>query len=205
MKKALVWISESIVVVLLAGCGKYAAPQPPERLSPAPVEVREVVATGDGVTIQWLAPTMDRQGKRLKELLGYVVYRKEMLRAGDAGDPPRSFEEIQRVDDTSLARLSKKAEEAAQAGKPVRRVSLASEERRVSMTDRAVVPGRTYLYKIVPFSAEGGEGSYDSLVQVVFFGSSGSAVTVIPAAKNESLEDASVNANEDQTPVDGIW
>jgi len=205
MNKALVWISESIVAVLLVGCGKYAAPQPPERLSPAPVEVGEVVATGDGVTIQWLAPTMDRQGKRLKELLGYVVYRKELHKAGDAGDLPRSFEEVQRVDDTSLARLRKKAEEAVQAGKPVRRVSLASEERRVSMTDRAVVPGRTYLYKIVPFSAEGGEGGYDSLVQVVFSGASGSSATVIPAAKNESLGDASVNANEDQTPVDGIW
>ena len=47
----------ALTAAMGTGCGKYAAPEPPERLSPAAVEVGEVIATGSGVTIQWLVPT----------------------------------------------------------------------------------------------------------------------------------------------------
>lgn len=195
----------ALTAAMGTGCGKYAAPEPPERLSPAAVEVGEVIATGSGVTIQWLAPTEDQRGKRLKELLGYIVYRKELVRAADTLDPLKPFEEIKRVDDSSLARLKKKTDEAVQSGKPARRVSLASEERRVSITDETVTPGRTYLYKIAPFSSEGVDGGVESLIRVVFTGASGSSITVIPAAKIESIEGNSINREDDLPPASGLW
>ncbi len=195
----------AIAAVVGTGCGKYVAPEPPERLSPAAVEVGEVIATGSGVTIQWLAPTEDQRGKRLKELLGYIVYRKEIETATDTLDPLKPFEEIKRVDDSSLARLKKKTEEAVQSGKPARRVSLASEERRVSVTDETVTPGRTYLYKIAPFSSEGVDGGVESLIRVVFTGASGSSITVIPAAKIESIEGNSINREDDLQSASGLW
>ena len=192
-------------VALGTACGKYAAPEPPERLSPAAVEVGEVIATGSGVTIQWIAPTEDQRGKRLKALVGYIVYRKELTTAADTLDPLMPFEEIKRVDDSSLARLKKKTEEAVQSGKPARRVSLASEERRVSVTDETVTPGRTYLYKIAPYSSDGVEGTVESLIRVVFTGASGSSITVIPAAKIEAIESNSINGEDDLSPAGGLW
>ena len=195
----------ALTAAMGTGCGKYAAPEPPERLSPAAVEVGEVIATGSGVTIQWLAPTEDQRGKRLKDLLGYIVYRKELETAADTLDPLKPFEEIKRVDDSSLARLKKKTEAAVQSGKPARRVSLASEERRVSITDETVTPGRTYLYKIAPFSSEGVDGGVESLIRVVFTGASGSSITVIPAAKIESIECNSINREDDLPPASGLW
>ncbi len=195
----------AIVAAVGTGCGKYAAPEPPERLSPAAVEIGEVIATGSGVTIQWLSPTEDQRGKRLKELLGYIVYRKELETAADTLNPLKPFEEIKRVDDSSLARLKKKTEEAVQSGKPARRVSLASEERRVSVTDETATPGRTYLYKIAPFSSEGVDGGVESLIRVVFTGASGSSITVIPAAKIEAIEGNSINREDDLPLSGGLW
>ena len=195
----------AITAAVGTGCGKYAAPEPPERLSPSAVEIGEVIATGSGVTIQWLAPTEDQRGKRLKELQGYIVYRKELETAADTLNPLKPFEEIKRVDDSSLARLKKKTEEAVQSGKSARRVSLASEERRVSVTDETATPGRTYLYKIAPFSSEGVEGAVESLIRIVFTGASGSSITVIPVAKIESLEGNSINQEDDLPLAGGLW
>ena len=192
-------------VALGTGCGKYAAPEPPERLSPAAVEVGEVIATGSGVTIQWLAPTEDQRGKRLNALLGYIVYRKELATAADTLDPLKPFDEIKRVDDSSLARLKKKTEEAVQSGKPARQISLASQERRVSVTDETATPGRTYLYKIAPFSSDGIDGGVESLIRVVFTGASGSSVTVIPAAKTGAIESNSINGEDDLSSAGGLW
>lgn len=180
-------------VLFLSSCGRYTVPLPPERLSPTAVEFQEITASPSGVTFNWLAPTKDNRGKRLDVLQGYVVYRKDLEKAADAVDPEVPFLEIQRVDDSSLARLEKKKEEAVRAGTPVRRVSLSGDERRVTVTDASVTPGRTYLYKIVPFSFDGVDGGYDQFVRVVFTGV-GSSVTVLPAAEAEGVQDSSVNA-----------
>lgn len=179
--------------IILAACGKYTVPLAPERLSPAAVEFQEITASSSGVTISWLAPTKDNRGKRLDTLRGYVVYRKELEKAADAIDPQVQFQEVQRVDDSSLVRLEKKKDEAIRAGTPVRRVSLSGDERRVTVTDASITPGHTYVYKVVPFSTQGVDGGYDRLVRVVFTGA-GSSVTVIPAAEEEGVQDSSVNA-----------
>lgn len=183
------------VMISLAGCGRYTVPLAPERLSPAPIEFQEITANPSGVTFNWLAPTKDNRGKRLDELKGYVVYRKDLEKAADAVDPLVPYIEVQRVDDSSLARLEKKREEAVRAGTPVRRVSLSGDDRRVTVTDASVTSGRTYLYKIVPFSFNGVDGGHDQLVRVVFTGV-GSSVTVIPAAEAEGVQDSSVNAGD---------
>lgn len=193
------------LMAALGGCGRYTVPLPPEHLSPAAVEFQEITAAEAGITLNWLAPTKDNRGKRLDELNGYVVYRKELNNAASAVDPAVPFSEVQRVDDSSIARLEKKKEEAVRAGTPVRRVSLSGDERRVSVTDVSVTPGHTYLYKVVPFSFDGVDGGYDRLIRVVFTGS-GSSIAVMPVAAVEEVQDSSVNTiDQEITDTAPVW
>jgi hypothetical protein len=181
------------LMAVAVGCGRYEPPLAPERLSPAAVQLSEANVTSGGVTLTFLAPTTDRRGKKLSGLEGFLIYRKELEKASDALNPRVPFTVVQRVEDTSLETLGRKKEEAVRAGIPVRRVSLSGEERRVTVTDASATEGHTYLYKVVPYSLEGVDGEHDSLIRVVVSGSSGSTVTIIPAADDEAMESMSLD------------
>jgi hypothetical protein len=155
----------SFFAFLICGCGKAAPPVAPERTSPQSVQFAEVSGTSEGVLFRWFAPTSDVRGKDLKNLQGYRVYRRLV-----GGDGSRPFELITTVPDQTHKRIEEKIQEAKDNGKRVKRVKLSEQERSVTVLDKEVELGKSYLYKIVPYNHPRIEGSVEKLVRVQFQG-----------------------------------
>ena len=165
-----VWLSLFLLFLACCGCGKYAPPYTPEILAPRPVEELNVVPKLEGVSFEWLAPSLDGRGKALKSMDGYLVYRKQIEKESDIVDDDVEFEMLEAIEDNHLDVLEQRKEEARKEGKPTRRVKVEREFREFSYTDLEVEPGRSYVYKIVPFNQGDVEGQYTHLIRIAFRG-----------------------------------
>jgi hypothetical protein len=158
------------VVFVLCSCGRYLPPVPPERLAPKPLEFVDLVPLDNGIKFSWLSPTEDLQGEELKYLDEYRVYRKETTSLKDIQDEDIPWQLMQTIPETALKLLQQKRDEARSVGKPVRRVKLGEEERKVWYEDLSVERDRVYVYKVVTQSSRFGEIEPKRLVKVVFRG-----------------------------------
>ena len=176
-------------IVALSACGRYGPPLLPEDLAPQAINNLSVSAETGGVRFAWQSPRNDRRGKELKSLGGYRLYRKELaaLDANQRGDEvhPDSpeFEMVVTIQDTHVAELAERREQARAAGLPSRKLKPVKELMEFEYLDTAVDPGKIYVYKLVPYNtAEGGIGN---LVRVVFQGTA----SLITEVQGETLDD----------------
>lgn len=158
------------VLLVLCGCGRYLPPVPPERLAPKPLEFVDLVPLDNGIKFSWLSPTEDLQGEELKYLDEYRIYRKETASLKDIQDEEIPWQLMQTIPETALRLLQQKRDEARAVGKPVRRVKLEDEERKVWYEDSSVERDKVYVYKVVTQSSRFGEVEPKRLVKVVFRG-----------------------------------
>ncbi|MEZ4755158.1 MAG: hypothetical protein R3A13_12815 [Bdellovibrionota bacterium] len=68
-----------IISILVAACGKYSPPVPPESLAPKSVQDLKVTASIEGVSFEWDVPENDRRGKG-KTMTGYEILRKDLIK-----------------------------------------------------------------------------------------------------------------------------
>lgn len=70
-------------VALVAGvaCGKKGDPRAPELATPETIRDLKVQAEGRGVALTWSRPLRYVDGKELRDLAGFVVFRKELSRS----------------------------------------------------------------------------------------------------------------------------
>lgn len=155
---------------MLTSCGRYDLPLPPEYFSPEAVRNLEVTALSSGVMFRWESSELDVRGEELENLGGYLVLRKELQNERDALDRGIEYEELKLVEDLSISTLRKQQQEAREQGLPARRLKVEPELTKFEFVDESLVPGGTYLYKIVPVNQGEVEGEVRQLVRVFFRG-----------------------------------
>lgn len=82
---AIIYLLSSIlglVLVLVAGvgCGKKGDPRAPETANPETIRDLKAGAEGRGVVLTWSRPMRYVDGKDLRDLAGFVIFRKELSR-----------------------------------------------------------------------------------------------------------------------------
>lgn len=68
----------SIPVLLFLGCGKKGDPRAPELATPKVIENLRAAVVPAGVALTWSRPTQYVDGSELKDLVGFVIFRKEL-------------------------------------------------------------------------------------------------------------------------------
>jgi hypothetical protein len=160
-----------LFVGLIAGCGRYLPPIAPEMTAPRQVTFQGVEPLATSVTLKWGAPEESRQGKKLKSLEGYKVYRRDvpmtrLERERDTGE----YTLLGIVADESVDKRRTKEFANRAELKSGRQVKLSPEELRVQFVDSAVKPGHLYLYKIVAYNSLSAEGFVKSYIELLFNG-----------------------------------
>jgi hypothetical protein len=67
-----------LMVVVVAGCGKKGDPRAPELATAKKITNLSARADKAGVALTWARPTEYVDGKELKDLAGFVIFRKEI-------------------------------------------------------------------------------------------------------------------------------
>ena len=65
-------------ILLLSGCGKKGDPRAPELATPETIRDLRVQAQGGGIALTWSRPMKYVDGKELRDLAGFVIFRKEI-------------------------------------------------------------------------------------------------------------------------------
>lgn len=130
-----------LLMLLLAGCGKKGALIPPEALVPAAAQNLQVLQQGADFRISWQAPTKEQGGRPLRDLAGFRLQRRDIVKNGnDCAACPDSWQLLKVVD-----------------------LDLPGETRRSGPTffhfDRGLPPGSTIQYRLQAFSRSGGSSS----------------------------------------------
>ena len=75
--KRIIWLALFIVVSATA-CGKKGDLRAPELAAPLPINNLSARPAPDGVTLTWNRPTEYIDGKEIKDLASFVIFRKEI-------------------------------------------------------------------------------------------------------------------------------
>ena len=67
-----------LIAALAPGCGKKADPRAPEFVAPKPITNLSARPAADGVSLSWNRPTEYMDGKEIKDLTSFVIFRKEI-------------------------------------------------------------------------------------------------------------------------------
>jgi hypothetical protein len=65
-------------VLFFSGCGKKGDPRAPELATPRVIENLRAASDPNGVALTWSRPTQYVDGTELKDLVGFVIFRKEI-------------------------------------------------------------------------------------------------------------------------------
>jgi hypothetical protein len=85
-----------VLVFLCFGCGKKGDPRAPELATPRVIENLTARSVPDGVALTWSRPTEYVDGSQIKDLVGFVIYRKDISPA--CVDCPVSYKPLTTVD-----------------------------------------------------------------------------------------------------------
>lgn len=77
--------------LLLSGCGKKGDPRAPELALPETIRDLRAGAEGRGIVLTWSRPTQYVDGRSLRDLAGFVIFRKEISKA--CPDCPSAYRE----------------------------------------------------------------------------------------------------------------
>ncbi|MGH7775537.1 MAG: hypothetical protein ACREQA_25205 [Candidatus Binatia bacterium] len=67
-----------LVLISFAGCGKKGEPRAPELAAPETIKDLKAQAEGRGIALTWSRPMRYVDGKDLRDLAGFVIFRKEL-------------------------------------------------------------------------------------------------------------------------------
>jgi hypothetical protein len=67
-----------LIAALTPACGKKGDPRAPEFVAPKPITNLSARPAPNGVTLMWNRPTEYMDGKEIKDLASFVIFRKEV-------------------------------------------------------------------------------------------------------------------------------
>lgn len=174
-----------ILALGAVGCGKAARPRAPEYFAPDAVKNLQVTGEADGVLLSWEAPENDSQGKSLRSIDGYRIYRRPLLAEEGA-----AFVLVASVQDRHLLEREALRQKLKQEGKPSRRADVSADKKRFMFKDTSVARGVSYLYSVVPYNQGDVEGRIFDLLKVTFSGKETRTVLVAhEVISDDSLEE----------------
>jgi len=134
MKKILLLIG---IIFLLAACGKKGPLISPEAFVPSPIADLKVEQKGNAFVVCWTPPSREESGRPLKDLAGFLVFKREVLPPGeDCEECPTAYRMLRDVDLEYL--------------QDVRRVGSS-----LCIFDYDLVEGQTYQYKAISMEKSG--------------------------------------------------
>ena len=116
-------------LILVAACGRKAAPLAPELVRPNPAENLSAIATPEGIRLAWQRPLAYSGGQRMNDLGGFTVERAP----GDGEAPV--FAPVATVEVKDQERFRK--------------------ERHMEWVDRNPTAGARYLYRVTAYTLDG--------------------------------------------------
>ena len=136
-----------LLLLAIAGCGKKGALIPPEALVPAPIGNLALAQQGNHFQLSWTAPTKEKGGARLKDLAGFILFRRVPLPANlDCDECPGAYAERARID-----------------------LDYLKETRRIGdlflFDDSDLKLGQSYRYKVISFTSSGAQSRDSNKVQ----------------------------------------
>lgn len=155
-----------ILILALSACGKKGPLHYPDMLVPGAPGAVTISQNGSTVKLQFVLPDKDRGGRKLYGLAGVKISKRQ-------SDAPREQLCNSCLSDYFLFRkldLGLLPEEVQRFGS------------RVVILDSDVSTGKTYSYSLVPFAADGSDGSSSAPVSI-----SPVAPTPAPVIKAESF------------------
>lgn len=183
--------SMGIVAILVAGCGKYGPPVPPEALGPAAVGDIAVTTDATSVSLSWKSPKSDIRSKELRSIDGYNVIRATLEGSGSPQFAPLAF-----IEDSHIRERDRLREEARAAGKPARRVDVPPSLTAFTYVDKTVTAGGRYMYRIVPVNQGGVLGATRESIRITFNGTASEIARVSAADLESELFDDSLTGGE---------
>ncbi|MSP40001.1 MAG: hypothetical protein EXR70_16045 [Deltaproteobacteria bacterium] len=93
MKRSLV--IALLATLLLPACGKKDIPRVPEFVAPKPVVNLSARLAGESIALTWNRPTEYLDGREIKDLASFVIFRKEV--SPSCLDCPVPYRELNRV------------------------------------------------------------------------------------------------------------
>ena len=67
-----------VIAIIIPACGKKADPRAPEFVAPKPITNLIARPAPNGVSLSWNRPTEYMDGKEIKDLTSFVIFRKEI-------------------------------------------------------------------------------------------------------------------------------
>jgi hypothetical protein len=139
----------ALVVLLCAAlwsgaCGKKGDPRAPELATPKPIQNLSARGSPTGVTLSWSRPSEYVDGKELKDLASFVIFRKEL--SPSCPDCPVPYRPLTTVFVEDQERFIK--------------------QKQYRYVDEAVQPQGVYRYRVSPQLADGSLGGPSNEVEV---------------------------------------
>ena len=115
-----------VALLLVSACGKKGAPRAPGLTEPETIRDLRVNVGSGGIVLTWSRPTHYVDGKRLRDLAGFVIFRKEISSA--CPECPVPYRERVTILVEDLEKFIKK--------------------RKFRFVDRELTPQATYRYRV---------------------------------------------------------
>ena len=115
-----------LCLAVFAGCGKKGEPRAPELATPETIRDLRAQARDSGIALTWSRPMRYVDGKELRDLAGFAIFRKEISQS--CPDCPAPFRERAAVNVEDQEKFIKK--------------------KQFRFVDQELQPGTTYRYRV---------------------------------------------------------
>ncbi len=138
-----------ILILAVSGCGKKGRPIPKDARVPRAVKNLQAKKLPGEIQLSWEEPRKDLRGDKLKGLAGYDVLRK-VVKPGsnECVDCPEGFSVVAVLDRDHP-------------------INFRAEDHTIIWVDHDIKRGGIYVYRVVPFNADGYKGEISDFVKLV--------------------------------------
>ena len=156
-----------LVLLVTTACGRKAAPKAPELFAPAPVRHFRLQGTVEGVRLEWQVPQKKANGDPLNDLSRFEILRAEFV---DEQDPDfDTLSELEYVG-PQLDEVDEEARRDTFKGLSAGVKKPKQEAVMMNYVDKTTVPGKRYLYYVVPYGSSRVSGIASPTLLVTFVG-----------------------------------
>jgi hypothetical protein len=133
------------LALLTAGCGKKADPRAPELATPVRITNLRAQSVATGISLTWTRPGEDVEGRQLKDLASFVIFRKDLSQS--CLDCPVPYRQLTTVSVEDRERFVK--------------------QKQYRYIDDAVQPKAVYRYRVSSQLLDGSLGEPSNEIEIV--------------------------------------
>lgn len=134
-----------VLVALGSGCGKKGPPRAPELVMPRPIKNLSARRVGNDVVLTWSRPTEYVDGTEIKDLAGFVIFRKDIT--PKCADCPVAYRRLTTVNVEDREKFVK--------------------QKRYRYVDEQALPTMTYRYRVLSQLLDGSVSDPSNEVEVL--------------------------------------